>query len=539
MSTYPRLDECVLCGEAGWCYRLPDGAPGCAACRAEAFFERVFGALGFTLLDWQRGAVRGIYGPVDYASDHRQIEQAYIEVPKKNGKSFLLGAAALFHLTEEIEAGEAENAEAYGAAAAKDQAGIVYKASCRLIRANPFLRDSLRVLDSTKKILRKDGRGSYVVLSADGDLQDGAEPSLVLVDELHRWKTPKAIVLHDVLIAGTVSRRNSLVVEITTAGAQYECPVAWQAHERARQHIEGVARSERLFAVIHGLNLGRLKDDPAFWRTREARAQANPSHEDRGGFLEDRKIAGMLEELGEASYKRYHLNIWGQRASRAVELAEWDGCSSELGRLIDRPCYLGLDLSATTDLSALVVLFLPDEEGYWDLLPYFWVPGDPRERELRDKVPYTQWRRSHHIEPMDGVVVDFQLVYDKIRWCRENFDVHGLAYDPRYAGFILSLMKGADPSFFIPVGQGYDRQSAPVRKFLELVKTRKLRHGGHPVLRHHADCVTLRSYQDGVRFVKPDRKTSTARIDGISATVAALAAAMEAKEVIEVGVVAL
>ena len=129
----------------------------------------------------------------------------------------MIGGLPLYHLLLEDE----RNPEAYGAAAAKDQAGLVFKAAAELVAANPELQSRLRVLPSTKRIVRRDGSGFYVVLSADGDLQDGIEPSLAIRDEVHRWKTLRAETLRDVLVKRQISREEPLNIGITTAGAEY------------------------------------------------------------------------------------------------------------------------------------------------------------------------------------------------------------------------------------------------------------------------------------------------------------------------------
>jgi phage terminase large subunit-like protein len=152
---------------------------------------------------WRRKVLRDIYGTVSPEDGRRRYRSAYISVGKKNGKSFLIGGLPLYHLLMEDE----RNPEAYGAAAAKDQAGLVFKAAAQLVVANPELQARLQVVPSSKRIVRRDGAGFYAVLSADGDLQDGIEPSLSIRDEVHRWKTLRAETLRDVLVKGQISRQ--------------------------------------------------------------------------------------------------------------------------------------------------------------------------------------------------------------------------------------------------------------------------------------------------------------------------------------------
>ena len=233
-------ETCSYCEAATWCEIRANGKPQCRACKVERFFTRIlYAPLGYRLLDWQRKVLRDIYGTVSLENGRRKYRSAYISVGKKNGKSFLIGGLPIYHLLAEDEL----NPEAFGAAAAKDQAGLVFKAAAQLVAANPYLQSRLKVLPSTKRILRRDGRGFYAVLSADGDLQDGIEPSLAIRDEVHRWKTARAETLHDVIVKGQISRDEPLDIGITTAGAEYESPMWWREYQHAKRVLDGSIQS--------------------------------------------------------------------------------------------------------------------------------------------------------------------------------------------------------------------------------------------------------------------------------------------------------
>src|SRR5580704_17114547 len=236
-----RPETCAYCQADRWCEMRSNGKPQCRACKVERFFaEILYPPLGYKLLARQRKVLRDIYGTVSPEDGRRRYRSGYISVGKKNGKSFLIGGLPLYHLLMEDE----RNPEAYGSAAAKDQAGIVFRAAARLVAANPELQARLRVLPSTKRILRRDGAGFYAVLSADGDLQDGIEPSLAIRDEVHRWKTARAETLNDVISKGQISREEPLDIAITTAGAEYESQMWWREYQYAKQVLDGSLRSD-------------------------------------------------------------------------------------------------------------------------------------------------------------------------------------------------------------------------------------------------------------------------------------------------------
>jgi len=234
-----RKETCAYCQADTWCEIRANGKPQCRACKIERFFARIlYPPLGYQLLAWQCKVLRDVYGTVSPENGRRRYRSAYISVGKKNGKSFLIGGLPLYHLLMEDEC----NPEAYGAAAAKDQAGLVFKAAAQLVAANPDLQSRLRVLPSTKRIVRRDGGGFYAVLSADGDLQDGIEPSLAIRDEVHRWKTLRAETLCDVLVKGQISRLEPLDIGISTAGAEYESKLWWREYQQAKKVLDGSLR---------------------------------------------------------------------------------------------------------------------------------------------------------------------------------------------------------------------------------------------------------------------------------------------------------
>src|SRR5450432_1061777 len=327
---------------------------------------------------------------------------------------------------------------AYGAAAAKDQAGLVFKAAAELVAANPHLQARLKVLPSTKRILRYDGGGFYAVLSADGDLQDGIEPSLAIRDEVHRRKTLRAETLRDVLVKGQISRAEPLDIGITTAGAEYESPLWWREYQQAKKVLDGSLPSDTFYAAVWEADVKRIESDPEYWESLEARIAANPSHEHVGGFLKDsalvRELDKALAEPSERSkYLRYHLNVpLNAQEDPVIDMAKWQACGGGLDLrewpgydvdrligawgLLDRPCWAGVDASWTTDLTSVVFVFPPFDGGeIWTLLPFFWVPKEnvPRlERVCR--VPYATWLEQGFVTATPGNTIDQRAVLERI-----------------------------------------------------------------------------------------------------------------------------
>ena len=514
----------------------------------ERFFEGfLYRPLGFILLPWQRKILRELYGTVD-ENGSRQYRQAYISVAKKQGKSFLCGGLPIYHMLMETED---YPCEAYGAAASKDQAGVVYKSCLHLVRSNPVLMQRLKILESTKRIIRRDGGGSYVVLSADGDVQDGIEPSLAIIDELHRWRPKRAETLHNVITRGTISRRQPMVIQVTTAGEEHECPLWFSEHEYARHILDGSLRSDSYYAAIWSADPKRIESEPDYWKSREARVAANPSHEDNGGFLKD---ARLVEELEKAIAKpetrpdflRYHLNVpVAKGQSPVIDMPLWCSGGGEVDlrhwphydvdllirdwQLIDRRCYLGIDLAWTTDMTSLVALFPPcEKDKFWRVLPFYWLPSERiPDLERRTRAELSLWVKRGFLEACPGEAMGTDVVKDKVRWASQLFDVREITFDP-YGGMRDAARDLNDKYGYVTVEirQGTLTLSEPTKKFLELYRTKMLAHGNHPILNWNVSCFSIEGANDLIKPCKPERDKASMRIDGVSATIDALSRAM-------------
>src|ERR1039458_5450747 len=240
---------------------------------------------------------------------------AYLEVPKKAGKSELAAGLALLVLLTTRTRG----CQVYGAASATRQAMNVYRAACKMVEQSTVLKTKLRVLRGTNRILkRSDPDSFYAAVAADGDFGDGVNPACVIADEIHRWKTRKQLDNWDVLSNGGITRRQTLTIAITTAGIQNESPLAWRPHEKSRKIEEGIVSDAKFYGRIYGAAKEDDPSDPATW------VKANPSLKQNGGFLDIEKIrqqyVSHAAEGDLTSFKRYFLNMWDQKESRAIDL---------------------------------------------------------------------------------------------------------------------------------------------------------------------------------------------------------------------------
>ena len=496
----------------------------------------------FLLAPWEEEALCEIFGRLD-DNGNRQIQQVYLEVPKKSGKTEFAAGLILLALVLEKNIG----AQVYGAAAATRQALNVFRAASTMVRLSPILQKTFRVLASTHRILkRSDPNSFYAAIAADGDLSDGVNPSVTVADEVHRWRTRKMLENWDVLSLGGFTRRQTLAIGITTAGVQNESPLAWRLHEKTLRIREGVAKDPTFYGRIYAADQA---DD---WTKEETWIKANPSLKQNGGFLDIAKIrekfvAAQTDPEAQRSFRRYFLNLWDQKDQRAIDLAHWDQCKGDwqakgllplapedkirslhpdvMRRFIGKRCWAGVDLSMTTDMSAVAFVF-PNEDSTFDVLVFFWMPEEGiKNREMKDGMPYRTWADQGFLELIPGTVIDVRNVRDRLEWGAQMFDVQEFCFDPAEARQISVPM--IDEGYTcVEIRQGYNMLNEPCKKVLELVASHKLRHGGHPVLRWNAYCLATKEHNDQLMWAKPERHKDNSRIDGISALTDAMARAM-------------
>lgn len=489
------------------------------ACR---FFERVlrhtkgeWGGQPFRLEPWQRERViRPLFG-WKRPDGTRRYRKLYLEVPRKNGKSSLSAAIALYLLFADMGPdGKAEPvAEIYSAAADREQAAIVFEEAKRMVEDSPFLRREAEIYRRSIVVPRT--RSSYRVLSADAFTKHGLNSHGVIFDELHAQPTPD---LWEVLKTSFGSRRQPLMVEITTAGYDRES-ICWREHEEARRVSEGLEQRDDLLAVIYAADEADDWTDEATWR----KANPNLGVSVKLDYLRSECAAAEMTPAYQNTFRRLHLNQWTQQESRWIPMQQWTQCGRafDAARLVGRQCYGGLDLASTTDLAAFVLVFAPEDESEpFQVLCWFWCPAkNIVERARRDRVPYDAWARDGLIRATDGNVIDYATIAGDIVALGKIYNIREVAFD-RWGAVQMSQQLEAAGLTMVQFGQGFGDMSAPAKEFLRLVLDAKLAHGGNQVLTWMADNVAVR--QDSAGNVKPDKAKSTGRIDGIVAAIMGL-----------------
>jgi phage terminase large subunit-like protein len=219
-----------------------------------------------------------------------------------------------------------------------------------------------------------------------------------------------------------------------------------------------------------------------------------------------------------------HLNQWTEQSERWLPLDEWDACNDATQVEDGRQGFIGLDLSSTRDIASAVLLFPHPDDGVLDILPVFWIPEasvehGTKERSERDKEQLRNWIAQGLIRTTPGNVVDYDVIRRDLNELAERFMVREIAYDPWNATQLVTQLQGDGFECF-PLRQGFASLSAPSKELEARVLSRRLRHGGHPVLRWMASNVAVE--MDAAGNIKPSKKVSTEKIDGIVALVIAL-----------------
>jgi phage terminase large subunit-like protein len=486
----------------------------------------------FKLMPWQRKPLEKFFGTLK-ADGTRQYRTLYEEIPRKNGKTEQGAGVGLYLLVGDNEPG----AQIYSCAGDRGQASLIYNAAAPMVRQSPALWDQqggrLTIVDSQKRIVYHEQNSFYQVLSAEAYSKHGLNVHGNLFDELH---TQPDRHLWDVMRTGSGARRQPVTMVMTTAGFDRNS-IAWEIHDYACKVRDGIIDDPTFLPVIYAA------PDKADWTSETVWKKCNPA---LGVFrsIEDMRImCRQAQEMPafEMTFRRLYLNQWVNSVKRWLPIYKWDACNEPVDpeTLKGRPCYGGLDLSSTIDLTALVLVFPRDDGGY-DILPYFWIPEDTAaEAERRDHVPYREWARHGFLNLTPGNVIDYGFVRHLLRDIRAQFNLRELAYDDwnidqlvqnleDEEGFVSGTDKNtSDGPVLVPFRQGYKSLSPPTKELMTLTLQKKLRHGGHPVLRWNADNLVVKTDEAG--NIKPDKAKATQKIDGMVALIMALDRAIKHK----------
>lgn len=483
------------------------------------------------LLDWQRSFLKDVYGTIN-EQGYRQFRFAYLEMPKKNGKTTMIAGLSLKHLVLDPPGGQI-----YCCAADREQAGLVYMAAVGMIDQEPELAETLKVLDSRKEIINRITGTKFKVLSAEAYTKHGINPTVVIFDELHAQPNRD---LWDVMTFGAgAARKEPLWLVITTAGDDPDRhSIGYEIHEKALKLRSGELVDPTWYVRIYGIpdDYGMDPDKPeediydeSLWY------EINPSlgHTISIESVRSEAVAARNSAASEKLFRWLRLNQWiSLKKVGWMPLSLWDETTGtwDESELIGKKCYPGLDLSSTTDITADCYLF-PPQPGLpdWRFIIDAWIPEENmRERVRVDKVPYDRFVEKRYLQTTPGNVIDYDFVEASIMERSKQFDIQALGTD-QWNSRMLSqrLMRGGVETIEIPQTMEY---LSPAMKLIEqLMKRGLMTHAVNPLARWCWGNVVVAV--DGNENIKPMKNKSKERIDLVVALIISMATAMQYEEI--------
>lgn len=492
------------------------------------------GTRPFIMLDWwYRDVIAPLYGWLR-ADGSRRYRKAFVSTGKKSAKSTIVSGLPLYMILADGE----DEAESYSAATDRDQAAIVFQKTLRSVNLSDHLKRAVHPIESRKRIEHRASGSYYEAISSDADSAEGKNFHLLIVDELHAWKDRK---FFNALMYGGISRAQPLFLMITTAGEDRDC-IGFEEYEFAKDLINPDTDfySQEHFAYIAEAGDDREWDDPAGWLA------ANPSVGQDFGLPTIETLQAKCHEAKKSPRKkreflRYICNRWGDaEISPWLDLEAWRACAAmDRPNHAGEPCWCGLDLSRTRDLTAAAAAWIDDE--YLDVECMFWCPAERlKQFEEEWRVPLRDWARDGYVIATPGNVVDYAYIRQAMSgvilgpdgtplgetwsdsWAA-LYKIQEVGYDPWNATKLVTELGEYDGLKMIEVRQGYASISAPAKELENRVINRRIRPGNNPVLNwmvRHCEVD-----EDPAGNIKPSKKKSRYKIDGIIAIIEAQALA--------------
>lgn len=492
--------------------------------RIQRFFERAlvhtkgrYARKPFILTDWQRDdIVRPLFGTVRYEAQLKEYVRAYnlawVELARKNGKSELVAGVGLYLLAADGE----EGAEIYGAARDKDQASVIYQVADRMVELSRVLSKQLTRIPSKRRIVDEKTGSFYQVIAADGAGNLGSNPHGVLFDEVI---TQPNAELWDALKTGMGTRDQPLMMAVTTAGNDPHSMAA-EEHNFSEQVLADPDVDPSRFVFMRNTPPDAEWTDEANW------AYANPGLGDflRLQVLRDELNAAVMSPQKQNAFRQFRLNQWVRQVTRWLDMGLWDANAGLVmeEELRDADCFGGLDLASRSDFAAWTLFFPGEEEDH--VLARFFLPEAALEGRPKMRDKFELWASQGFLTITEGAILDYSAIEAQVDRDCQSFNVLAGGYDRWNADQLVRNIDEAGLEM-IPIPQTANALNAASRNLEARLGLLRLHHGGNPVLRWMADNVQVQ--RDANDNIKPDKKHSHEKIDGIAALVMSLKIALE------------
>ena len=454
---------------------------------------------------WQQFIIAMIYGWRRIDNGKRRFRKAYIQVSRKNGKSFIAAGVSLYDLITE------PGAEVYSAATKKDQARIVFDDAKKTVQYSKDLKKYIKPLAHSLTC----ADGSMKPLASDSNTLDGLNPSCAIIDEYHAHKTTELI---DVIDTGMRARQQPLMFIITTAGNNRNAP-CFEEYENCKKLLSGADgyENDEYFCIIYELDKG---DD---WREEKNWYKANPNlgvsvelDAMRAAFRE-----AMLSATKETAFRTKNLNEWMNIAEAWITEQRWSKCYQKYDekKLLKLRCWGGIDLSKRLDFTVLTWYF-DVGKGKRYAKHYFYIPEGQIDAKMKqDSYRIRQWIREGYIKATPGDTQDFTFMYNQICEDSKKYEIEEIAYDRNLAEH---LIQGLEAEFnCVEFSQSIIGMSEPSKAWEQAVAEGKII-DNNPVMAWMVSCTTVKPDANGnIKPIKPDTNKTSKRIDGVITSIMA------------------
>lgn len=459
------------------------------------------------LADWQCFILTTVFGWVD-ESGYRRYKTAYIEVPRKNGKSSLSSGVGLYMLAADDEPG----AEVYASGVTRDQAKIVWEDAKRMVERCDGLRKAYGVEAMAHSITIQRQGSMFKALSRDqGGNLDGLNVHCAIIDELHAHKTRD---IWDVLETATGSRRSPLQWAITTAGFN-QAGICYEQRRYVSRLLEGVVSDPEYFGIIYTI------DDDDEWTDPTCHRKANPNW---GVSVKpkdiDRKFR-KAKELASAqnNFLTKHLNCWVNADVAWMNMPMWVACGDEslsMSAVQHGRCYVALDLATRKDIASMAILFDTDDKRYLFFRHYISEWGVKNSTNSQ----YDGWRREGKLIVTPGNVTDYERIEDDLLALSKQFRINEVAYDPWQGSYLAQRLAKDNRLVLVELRQTVAHMSEPMKQLEAEVMDKTLVHDGCPVATWMMSNVVC--HVDKKDNIYPNKESPDNKIDGIVAAIMAM-----------------
>lgn len=515
-------------------YFSPEYAANAIACvEVQKFAYEAKAGEPFTLEPWQAFILYLAYGWRRKKDHSRRFMKVYIKIARGNGKTEILAAIGNIGFFFE----QVNDPQIWWVSSTVTQSQIGFgrqkDMAKYLIEEDPTFNELYGL--RAQRIYEKLGGGYVGFLSSKP--KDGFSPLYGLVDEYHEFMDDARV--HS-LESGMIKRACPMTWIITTAGNNPDGPCE-QFEKRAKMVLDGDIQNDQLLPIIFDLDDGDDWEDERNWPKANPNLSVSVHLSALRSEFEKAKAEGIIKEN---NFKAKNLNIWGTSKAAWIADAKFKRSASKFdpATMRGRICFGGLDLSTNDDLTALALLFPPENDGgIFHVLMRFWCTEDKaRERNRLDGIPYLQWHRDGWLQLTPGDTIDYDYIKNEIRHCADIYEFHSCANDPwRQREVVTDLNQefGHRPTqtkeFFEPFAQTPKMFTAPLVELERMVKLRTLNHGHHPILEWNNRNVVI--YADGNANFKIDKRNSKEKVDGMVALGMAIGQYMTYKHTLDQG----